>query len=159
MYILLPNSADGLLQLEKDIDAGWFVEQLPELTELVPVGDFLIPRFSISSGFEARQLLRSLGLHLPFDAGKADLSGMQHNDLASGFPPLYISNVFHKAIIEVNEEGTVAAAATGEIYEKTSMSIQLEQAEDFKADHPFLFLLGEDHSGTIMFIGRVVEPT
>ncbi|KAL2621096.1 hypothetical protein R1flu_001301 [Riccia fluitans] len=96
----------------------------------------------------------SLGLHLPFDPLRSDLSGML-NELAGSFPPLSISNVFHKATIEVNEEGTVATAATAVVFRSCMPS---EQYEDFVADHPFLFLIREDHSGSIIFIGRVVDP-
>ncbi|KAL3680939.1 hypothetical protein R1sor_023895 [Riccia sorocarpa] len=158
MNILLPNSRDGLLQLEKDIDAtatAWFVEHLPELREPVPVSNFLLPRFSISTGFEVPVLLWSLGLQLPFDPDRSDLSGML-DELPGSFPPLFISNVVHKATVEVNEEGTVATAATATGVSFGSLA--LPQLEDFVADHPFLFLIREDHSGTIMFIGRVVDP-
>ncbi|KAG6544318.1 hypothetical protein Mapa_014321 [Marchantia paleacea] len=159
MFILLPSLIDGLHDLERHLDASaaqWFIEHLPMMRESVPVRRFLLPRFSVSSGFEASSVLNTLGLHLPFDRVRADFSGM-FNELSDSFPPLCISKIFHKATVEVDEEGTVAAAATG-IGVAFGSAPPSELYEDFVADHPFLFLISEDNTGVIMFIGRVVDP-
>ncbi|MBA7476596.1 hypothetical protein ES707_11984 [subsurface metagenome] len=66
---------------------------------------------------------------------------------------LWISDVFHKAFIEVNEEGTEAAAATGSVITKT---IHIEPV--FRADHPFIFIIKDNRSGSILFMGRVMNP-
>jgi serpin B len=75
----------------------------------------------------------------------ADLSGMD------GTRNLFITGIYHKAFVDVNEEGTEAAAATGVIGGKGVTPV-------FRADHPFVFLIVEKNSGTILFAGRVVNP-
>ena len=83
--------------------------------------------------------------------GDADFSGM------TGERDLYISEVLHKAFVEVNEEGTEAAAATAVIM--TRMSMVEMGPIIFKADHPFIFLIRDNDSGSILFLGRVIDPT
>jgi serpin B len=70
----------------------------------------------------------------------------------TGQPDIFIDEVVHKAFVEVNEEGTEAAAATGVIMRATSMPVQ------FTADRPFVFLIREKSTGAILFIGRVADP-
>jgi serpin B len=81
-----------------------------------------------------------------FGLSTADLSGM------TGKRDLFISEVTHQTVVEVNEQGTEAAAATGSFYERSG-------SEMFRADHPFLFLIRENRTGSILFLGRVVDPT
>jgi len=80
---------------------------------------------------------------------RADLSGMD------GARDLFVSAVIHKAYVDVNEEGTEAAAATGGVVGLTAF----RPPPVFRADHPFLFLIRDNHSGGILFLGRVVDPT
>jgi serpin B len=70
---------------------------------------------------------------------------------------LYVSAVLHKAYIDVNEKGTEAAAATAVVVESLAMPVR-EQFHEFRADHPFLFLLRDSTTGSILFMGRVSEP-
>jgi serpin B len=106
MYILLPDAPDGLWNLAERVSSEpeFLEKHIP--TEKVPVGQFKLPKFKISFGFEASNLLKGLGLHLPFST-EADLSEMVDSE-----QKLCISSVFHKSFVEVNEEGTEAAAAT-----------------------------------------------
>jgi serpin B len=83
-----------------------------------------------------------------FDLNTADFSGM------TGERNLFIGGVFHKAFIKVDEKGTEAAAATGVVMELTSMPRQVT----FTADHPFIFLIMDKNSDTILFMGRVMDP-
>ena len=86
-------------------------------------------------------------MHNTYGCEKADFSGI------NGIGRLWISNVFHKAFIEVNEEGTEAAAATGVVMTK---AIHIEPV--FRADHPFIFIIKDNRSGSILFMGRVMNP-
>ena len=67
---------------------------------------------------------------------------------------MFVSSIFHKSFVEVNEEGTEAAAASAETIELRSLSMP----QDFVADHPFLFLIREDLTGVVLFVGHVVNP-
>jgi serpin B len=91
-----------------------------------------------------------MGMSDAFDAGKADFSGMD------GTRNLFISAAVHKAFVEVNEQGTEAAAATGIAMGLTSLPAP---PIEFRADHPFLFLIRERQTGSLLFLGRVTDPT
>ena len=89
-----------------------------------------------------------------FDGRRADFSGM-NGRVAPDDDALFISAVFHKAFVDVNEEGTEAAAATAVV----TRSLGAADRATFRADHPFLFALRERKSGTILFLGRLVDPS
>ncbi|XP_057447373.1 serpin-ZX-like [Lotus japonicus] len=149
MYIFLPNAKDGLSALVAQLtsNARFFESKLPR--QKVEVGDFRIPKFKISFGFEASVVLKELGVVLPFSS-KSNLRKMVDSDL-------YVSNIFHKSFIEVNEEGTRAAAASAGIVLKRSLSPRPTRV-DFVADHPFFFVIREEMTGTILFTGQVLNP-
>ncbi|CAL4934728.1 unnamed protein product [Urochloa decumbens] len=154
MYILLPAAQDGLWSLAEKLSSE------PELLERhilpmrkVQVGQFKIPKFKISSGFEASALLKGLGLQLPFSEEEADLSEFV-DDSPVPAEKLSVSSIFHRSFVEVNEEGTEAAAASGVVMVSNSYS----RPVDFVADHPFLFLIREDTTGVVLFVGHVVNP-
>ena len=150
MYILLPEAQDGLWSLAEKLNSEpeFLEKHIP--TRQVTVGKFKLPKFKISFGFEASDLLKILGLQLPFSS-KADLTGMvgspeRHN--------LFVSSLFHKSFVQVDEEGTEAAAASAAVVSSRSAPVTV----DFVADHPFLFLIREDMTGVVLFIGHVVNP-
>ncbi|KAK7283319.1 hypothetical protein RIF29_12755 [Crotalaria pallida] len=151
MYLFLPDAKDGLSALIEKVgsESGFLERKLPH--EKVEVGDFRIPRFKISFGFETSNLLKELGLVLPFSGG--DLTAMVDSPVGQN---LYVSSIFHKSFIEVNEEGTEAAAASAATIQLRSLIISTKI--DFVADHPFLFLVREDMTGTILFTGQVLNP-
>jgi serpin B len=95
-----------------------------------------------------------MGMPLAFQRAGADFSGM------TGKPDLWISGVIHKAFVDVNEEGTEAAAATGVIM-RFAMARQAQPQVPiiFRADHPFVFVIRDNRSGAILFMGRVSDPT
>ncbi|KAM4129587.1 hypothetical protein ACJW30_01G034700 [Castanea mollissima] len=130
-------------------ESGFLDCHLPK--QKVKVGEFRIPKFKISFGFEASKLLKELGLVLPF-SGEADLTEMVDSLLGQN---LYVSSIFHKSFIEVNEEGTEAAAASAAVIVLASLP---PPKMDFVADHPFLFLIREDLTGTVLLIGHVLNP-
>ena len=147
MLILLPRKANGLPALEKSLTA----ERLSAIeSKPLPASvDVFLPRFKTTSSFELTAPFRRLGMELPF-TDKADFSGM------NGKTDLLISTIVHKAYVDVNEKGTEAAAATG--VGMTATSAMPAPAKEFRADHPFLFLIRHRRSGTILFIGRVQNP-
>ncbi|XVF74147.1 hypothetical protein PTKIN_Ptkin13bG0036800 [Pterospermum kingtungense] len=152
MYIFLPDAKDGLKDLveKASSESGFLEHHLPE--KPVAVGDFRIPRFKISSGFEACEVVKGLGLVLPFSY-EADLT-----EMADNLPKdqnLYVSKIFHKCFLEVNEEGTEAAAVT---VASARGACFMVKTMDFVADHPFLFTIREDVTGVVLFNGLVLNP-
>jgi len=147
MIVLLPRAADGLTELEKNLNTKSLRSWLAMLDEAGPHETSVhVPRFTTSQSFTLKKTLESLGMTSAFDTN-SDFSGIDGTKL------LFISDAIHKAFVEVNEEGTEAAATTM-IHVAT-----LGMANRFNADHPFLFLIRENGSGSILFLGRIVDPT
>ncbi|MCL6613491.1 MAG: serpin family protein [Firmicutes bacterium] len=144
MVIILPRDEDGLGALEKNLTAEWITVVLGRLKP-VEIEVFL-PRFKVESAFILNEKLKALGMVDAFDAAKADFTGMAPRR------ELYITHAVHKAYVEVDEEGTEAAAATGIVMGIKSMPLV------FRADHPFLFFIRDRRSGCLLFLGRLVEP-
>ncbi|XP_058223285.1 serpin-ZX-like [Rhododendron vialii] len=138
MYFFLPNAKDGLSALMEKVssESGFLDRHLPY--RRVTVGEFGIPKFKFSFGFQVSTVLKGLGLVLPFSSGEGLIEMV---DSPSVGRKLYISSIFHKACIEVNEEGTEAAAASACVMITSSVR---PQVVDFVADHPFLFVIRED---------------
>ena len=112
-----------------------------------------IPKFKIESQYSLKETLSTMGMPTAFSTA-ADFSGMD------GARDLYISDVIHKACIEVNEEGTEATAATGVVMNMAAVASGSEPPVPvFRADHPFVFFIQENNTGTILFTGRVTDPT
>jgi len=110
-----------------------------------------IPRFKMEYDRELKDDLTALGMGIAFDPNDADFTNMYRSDY--GFN-VFISKVKHKTFVEVNEEGTEAAAVTSVEMENGSVGIP-----DLRADRPFVFMIRENQSGTILFIGKIVDPT
>ena len=149
MVVLLPKQADGLVKLESRLSSENMQTWLKGMRSR-EVRVFL-PRFTLTSQFRLRETLESLGMTLAFAPGQADFSGI------SSEQDLYISAVIHKAFVDVNEQGTEAAAATAVAIAPTSALIPQEPVL-FRADHPFVFLIRDNRSGSILFLGRVMNP-
>ncbi|HVS37078.1 MAG TPA: serpin family protein [Gemmataceae bacterium] len=152
MVVLLPKKVDGLADLEKDLTA----DKLAIWTGKLQKQDVLVwlPRFKTEQRVELTDVLASMGMPLAFDDQRADLSGM------AGKPgDLHISKVIHQAYIDVNEEGTEAAGATAVVVaEPTAVRIEPPKPT-FRADHPFIFLIRDTRSGSVLFLGRLTDPT
>ncbi|KAK2360372.1 serpin-ZX [Trifolium repens] len=153
IYIFLPDAKDGLLALIDKVtsNAEFLEDMLPY--EKVEVGRFRIPKFNFSFGVDASELLKELGLVLPFEMG--GLTKMVDSSISE---ELFVSDIIQKSFIEINEEGTTAAAATILAACGCSMYTQIPTLIDFVADHPFLFMIRDDFSGTILFTGQVLNP-
>ena len=147
MVILLPKEFDALDEFEKTLTP----ENLPRWLAKIHNREVVVsvPKFKMTSKFGLASVLKSMGMEDAFSSN-ADFSGI------NGKRDLFISAVIHKAYVEVNEEGTEAAAATGVVMRFTSVGPA--PIPVFRADHPFLFLIRDNHSGSILFIGRVANP-
>jgi serpin B len=158
MLTLLPHRPDGLLDLEKRLSTRMLRECVEQMT-LREVRLFL-PRFRLERGtIDMAAPLEALGMTLPFNQAQADFSGINGRR-----PPddeaLFFSAVFHQALVEVNEEGTEAAAATVAAMEATATPASAKRRVPvFRADHPFLFAIRHRRSGEILFVGRMADPT
>lgn len=108
-----------------------------------------LPRFKLEERYDLTATLESMGMTLLFDRSKADLSGMSKK------PGLVVSKVIHKSFVEVNEEGTEAAASTG-ISVVGGGAPQIPVL--FKADHPFFFMIKYVPQNTILFLGKCSKP-
>ncbi len=147
MAILLPRRADGLAALEKNLAlqdlTGWLKWMRPLEVRV------FVPRFQMTAPLQLETVLPALGMKLAFS--DADFSGMN-----GGKKSPQLGAVRHKAFVAVNEEGTEAAAAT-------AVEVKREKGAPsgppvFRADHPFLFLIRDVRSGSILFLGRLVDP-
>lgn len=144
MIILLPKDND-LETIESTLSTIKFNEWINKLKEQNV--DIFIPRFTFDSKYSLRKTLAEMGMPSAFS--DADFSGID------GKKDLVISDVIHQAFVDVNEEGTEAAAATAVITSITS----IRSTPVFRADHPFIFIIQERTNNTILFLGRVSDPT
>lgn len=155
MVILLPRKTDGLPQLERSLTTKALNGWLSNFARREVIAR--IPRFKMTAAFSLADLLANMGMLSAFKpCGQphpscADFSGMD------GLRDLFISAVLHKAFVEVNEEGTEAAAATAVVMMRAT-AVMAEPLV-FRADHPFLFLIRHRASGTILFMGRLADPS
>ena len=150
MVVLLPEAKDGLQSLESRLNRTDFAAWLGELDKAREREVVVqLPKFKLSSQFGLKPTLSAMGMPTAFSR-KSDFSGMD------GTRDLYISAVVHQAVVEVNEQGTEAAAATAVVVGVRSASIK---PLIFRADHPFLFLIREKQTGAILFLGRMLDPT
>ncbi|KAF6176198.1 hypothetical protein GIB67_023489 [Kingdonia uniflora] len=113
-------------------------------------GRFAIPKFKKSFGFDASEALKKGGLDLPFS------SAAEFNGIMTGAQPK-VGKVLHQSFIEVNGQGTKAAAVTTFMH-AVGASAPSPPRVDFVADHPFMFMVGDDKSGMILFLGNVLNP-
>ncbi|KAK1407523.1 hypothetical protein QVD17_39139 [Tagetes erecta] len=153
MYFYLPNAKNGLPSLVEKIgsNSDFFKRYVPMCE--VEVGLFLLPKFKISSWFEASDMLK--------DAGLVSLDGVGLTEMFVGQSPYVASKFVHKSFIEVNEEGTKVAATLLNIGYGGSPPIPVEKPKpvDFVANHPFLFVIREDNTGVVLFVGQVIDPS
>jgi len=146
MLILLPKKTDGMASLEAQLTFDNYQQWISMMMkEEVTIS---LPKFTLTESYSLESILQSMGMKQAF-SDDADFSGI------TGKPDLKISKVLHKAFVEVNEEGTEAAAATGVVMvEKSARHEKLT----FYADHPFIFFIRENTTGSILFMGRLARP-
>ena len=146
MVLLMPAQG-SLPEFEKSLDAERFEAILNELSGAAVT--LSMPKFKLESAFGLSDAMKALGMVDAFEPGSADFSGMEATR------SLYISDLLHKAYVDVNEEGTEAAAATAVVVGQTSMPAE-SYVIDF--DHPFLFFIRNIQTNTILFMGRLADP-
>jgi serpin B len=156
MIVLLPKRVGLLGTLEAALSASnldkWFSALVPQSVEV------FLPKFRLNQQIALAKVLKSMGMVTAFDISIANFFGMIDPGVCM-IPPLCISEVLHKSFVEVNEEGTEAAAATGITVELCSAAFHRPPPVPvFRADHPFVFLIRHNRSGSILFMGRVTDP-
>ncbi|CAO2162427.1 unnamed protein product [Urochloa humidicola] len=152
MCVFLPDARDGLPGLIDKMassSSSFMRDHMPK--RRVKLGKFRLPKFKLSFSNQMKETLMAMDLEAVFFENKANLSNMLEDD-----DGLFMEHVFHKAVIEVNEEGTEAAASTTCTFLKKGKYLDLT---DFVADHPFVFFLVEEVSGAVIFMGHVLDPT
>lgn len=145
MIVLLPEKADGLSQLEQRLKSENLQKWLSSVSFSQYPVQVSLPKFKVSGDFELKQTLSQLGMTSAFD-DSADFSGM------NGKKDLSLSAVVHKTFVSVSESGTEAAGATGVVGGTRG------GGKRFQANHPFIFLIRDRQSESILFLGRVVNP-
>ncbi|KAM3840047.1 serpin B6-like [Vipera latastei] len=150
MIILLPDETEdnsmGLEKLEREITHEKLKEWIKPEKMIPREIELSFPKFKLEEEYDLKPVLRNMGMTDAFDEGKADFSEMSTNK------DLVISEAVHKSFIEVNEEGTEAAAATDVIIELKSGVLE------FKVDHPFLFFISQQSTNSLLFFGRYCSP-
>jgi len=148
MFILLPDQATSLSQLEEKLTSADLVNVKEKFSMWFTEVRLRLPRFSLDEELSLADVLEQMGMRDLFTSGVADLSGVD------GSKELYVSKVLHRAVLEVNEEGTKATAATAVKITWRS----LLRYNEFRADHPFLFFIQDKATRSILFLGRLVKP-
>jgi serpin B len=154
MIIVLPDQQQDIVALGEHLDA----DELTRLRKTMASSpfqtfDLVMPRFKTSARLELQQHLQELGIKLAFDSIRADFGGI----VAEAEIPFWISKILHCAVVDVNEEGTEAAAATI-ILMRAGSCYDPPKPEPFIIDRPFLFYITDDVSGAVLFQGKVADP-
>ena len=152
MFVLLPDDTVTSLQ---EVESKLTSDHLINVEEKFKMREMEVhvwlPRFKLDEKLSLKEIFSIMGMDEMFSVDKADLSGID------GTKELYVSQVFHRAFVEVNEEGSEAAAATAVVTMCECAMLPREPLK-FKADHPFLFFIRDNVTGSILFLGRLVIP-
>jgi len=148
MIVCLPKRVDGLEELEQQLN----ISTIQEWTSRHPSRQIKVffPKFTSTGEYSLRDYLMALGMKEAF-TDKADFSGIEPKK------ELKIDAVIHKTFIDVDEAGTEAAAATAVVM-AVQAALPGPELPEFRADHPFLYFICDNQTGTILFMGRMVEP-
>ncbi|MDD4385510.1 MAG: serpin family protein, partial [Bacteroidales bacterium] len=146
MLVVLPNEDISIKNFEQNVS----LENIDNYIDLLSKREvyLTLPKFKFESEYELKPILSNLGMPIAF-SNAADFTRMSKK------PELKIDEVYHKAFVEVSEEGTEAAAATAVVIVRKSVGVTLE----FNVNRPFMFLIRDNVSGTIVFMGRVTNPS
>lgn len=150
--LILPDRVDGLPSVEKQVENAASLEKLVNEIQHAPAREveLTLPKFKLESNFDLVPAFMNLGMHEAFGQS-ANFSGID------GKRDLFISQIQHKAVLEVDEEGSKAAAATAVVMMKASVVMGPPPAR-FLADHPFLFFILDNRTHSILFMGRMTDP-
>lgn len=147
LTVLLPKERSGIESLKVALTTEKLVDVQNRLFHKTV--NLALPRFKLEGAYKLKDTLESLGLKRVFDKGEADLSGI------NGGKDLYVSAVLHKAVVEVNEEGSKVAGATGVLVATRVGSSGSRYVTNVKVDHPFIFLIRDTKGGNVLFLGQV----
>ena len=149
MFIILPDRPTTLAELENSLTFDDLVNVRQKFQMTSGQVTLFLPKFRLDERLSLAQLLAAMGMRDLFTEGLADLSGID------GSRELYVSEVLHRAVVEVNEEGTEAAATTA-----MNMTIGGPGRSSglFRADRPFLFFIQHRATKSVLFLGRLVKP-
>ncbi len=145
MVFVVPGKPDGLPALEKQLTADAVTKWLAAAEAMKSHNPIAVPKFKFDAPADLKPHLHALGMVAAFDKDRADLSGMSDEQL-------YVAFVQHKAFVDVNEEGTEAAAATA------AGAVLSSAPRSLRVDRPFVFLIRDTKRGTVLFVGRVEKP-
>lgn len=145
MILILPKDPKGIGELESALSMKFLDQQIASLQQQKVA--IIIPKFTMEADISLPEALKNLGMKDAFTLPPADFSGM------TGTQDLYISEAFHKAFLEINEEGSEATAAT-----EVTMSRGLSRTPTFQADHPFILMIREKQTNGLLFLGRLMDP-
>ena len=148
MYIFLPQTNSSLEQFNQQLNIDNWQEWQSQMRS--QRGNISLPKFKLEYDTELKAVLSALGMQQVFNSAQADFSAMTDT-------PVAIDTVKHKAVIEVNEEGTEAAGVTS-IGIRITSAMPKSQPFNFNVDRPFFFAIEDDITETILFMGNVVEP-
>jgi serpin B len=156
MLLVLPKAGTGPSSVESELRSATlqhWVSQLKPTAVRVS-----LPKFSVETprSWSVSPSLKALGITAAFDAERADFTGISGS--ARPEDRLFVSDVFHRALVTVDEKGTQAVAASALAMQAAGAALPSEQPEEFKADRPFLFFIRENDNGAILFMGRVADP-
>ena len=150
MFIILPDDkVTNLQEVEGKLTASHITSVEKAFAMRRQDVNVWLPRFKLDESLSLSETLSALGMNEMFSEGKADLSGID------GTRELFVSKVFHRAYVEVNEEGTEAAAVN--VY-GCSASCARPTPFEFRADHPFLFFIRNNRTRSVLFLGKLVNP-
>lgn len=149
LFVLLPDEIDGLVQLESKVTGEGIEEAIEGMPTRSSLRKLYLPKFKLTLDINMKKVLQAMGIKELFTPHQANLSGM------NGGSDLYVTEVVHKAFIDVNEKGTEAAAATGIIIGLTSFQ---QPIAPFKVDHPAMFFIRDKSTKSLLFLGRLVKP-
>lgn len=150
MLIMLPKN--DLDSIKSDLNSSKINEYKSRMTK-TDINTVMVPKFEFDSKYSLNNTLSALGMPTAFSSSQADFSGI------TGIKDLYINQVVHQAYVKVNESGTEAAAATATGMGITSAAVDETPKIDFIANHPFIFMIQENKTGNILFLGKMVNPS
>ncbi len=148
MYVFLPRPESNLKEFNQQLTPENWEEWLKQFS--LRTGNIKLPRFKLEYEIGLKETLQSMGMEVAFNRFKADFSSMSEI-------PVAIDEVKHKTFVEVDEEGTEAAAVTSTVMARTT-SISLAPPFQMRVDRPFFFAIQDNQTGTILFMGSILEP-
>jgi serpin B len=153
LVIVVPDAVDGLDEVLGELDGDWRTKWAAGQGDVRPRQvELALPRWTARKPLGLNDALKALGMQAAFDAAAADLSGID------GTRELFVSDVVHEGFVDVSEQGTEAAAATGVVVGVRSMAPRPEEPLAVRADRPFAWAIVDRETGAVVFAGTVTDP-